>query len=247
MRSSRCRTRRNSIVPLGDWLGALEDSSSPPGRPRSPGSGYISGSSSSEPGAGDAAAGSVGRRPAGAAARRGAAGHRAGAEERLEDLQRAELVASPPARAPDGRRRCGRSRAPARRSAGWAARCACSRPVLMKMRWPPATKALSVPSWTIMISTALGIEAGRPPDRRDEGADRVLDLGVADQTEPLTLLRNGGTKRREREQHGTEEGEDASGSRAARANRQAMNARPRRQLRKLALVGAVLAVGLWRK
>ncbi len=30
------------------------------------------------------------------------------------------------------------------------------RPVLMKMRWPPATKALSELSWTIMISTALG-------------------------------------------------------------------------------------------
>ena len=30
------------------------------------------------------------------------------------------------------------------------------RPVLMKIRWPPATKALSVLSWTIMISTALG-------------------------------------------------------------------------------------------
>ena len=33
----------------------------------------------------------------------------------------------------------------------------------MKMRWPPATKALSVPSCTIMISTALG---SRPAARQ---------------------------------------------------------------------------------
>ena len=55
----------------------------------------------------------------------------------------------------------------------------------------------------------VGIEPGRPPDRRDHGADRVLDLGVADQIESLTLLRARGTKRRQREQRETEEGDDA--------------------------------------
>src|SRR5215218_6233633 len=37
------------------------------------------------------------------------------------------------------------------------------RPVLMKMRWPPATKALSELSWTIMISMPLG---SRPAARQ---------------------------------------------------------------------------------
>ena len=70
----------------------------------------------------------------------------------------------------------------------------------MKMRWPPATKALSVLSWTIMISTALGSRPAACQIGVTKVADGVLDLGVADQTEPLTLLRNGGTKRRQREQ-----------------------------------------------
>ncbi len=58
------------------------------------------------------------------------------------------------------------------------------------------------------------IEAGDLPDRRDEGPDRALDLGVADEFE-LTLLRVGGTKRRQRPECQTgerqaEEGDDAS-------------------------------------
>ena len=70
----------------------------------------------------------------------------------------------------------------------------------MKMRWPPATKALSVPSCTIMISTAVGSS----PAAFQIGVIMVrmvvLDLGVADQIEALTLLRYSGAKRREREQ-----------------------------------------------
>ena len=57
----------------------------------------------------------------------------------------------------------------------------------------------------------VGVEAGRLPDRRHEGPDGVLDLGVADQIEALTLLRLDGTKRRQRQQRETEEGEDAFG------------------------------------
>ena len=57
---------------------------------------------------------------------------------------------------------------------------------------------------------AVGIETGRLPDRHDHGADVVLGLGVADQIESLTLLRARGTKRRQREERQTEEGEDAS-------------------------------------
>ena len=56
---------------------------------------------------------------------------------------------------------------------------------------------------------AVGIEAGRPPDRHGERADGVLDLGVADEIESLTLLRARGTKRRQREQREGEEGDDA--------------------------------------
>ena len=55
----------------------------------------------------------------------------------------------------------------------------------------------------------VGIETGRLPDRHDHGADRVLDLGVADEIESLTLLRARGTKRRQREERETEEGDDA--------------------------------------
>ena len=57
---------------------------------------------------------------------------------------------------------------------------------------------------------AVGIETGRLPDRNDHGADVVLDLGVADEIESLTLLRARGTKRRQREERQTEEGDDAS-------------------------------------
>ena len=56
-----------------------------------------------------------------------------------------------------------------------------------------------------------GIEPGDLPDRRHHGADVVLDLGVADQIDALTLLRYSGAKRREREQDDTGEGEDAAG------------------------------------
>ncbi len=50
---------------------------------------------------------------------------------------------------------------------------------------------------------AVGIETGRLPDRYDHGADIVLDLGVADEIESLTLLRARGTKRRQREERQT--------------------------------------------
>ena len=55
----------------------------------------------------------------------------------------------------------------------------------------------------------LRIEAGDTPDRRNKGADRVLDLGVADEFE-LTLLRNGGTNRQRGQQCQAEEGDNAS-------------------------------------
>ncbi len=55
----------------------------------------------------------------------------------------------------------------------------------------------------------VGIETGGLPDRHHHGADVVLDFGVADQIEPLTLLRARGTKRRQREQRETEEGGNA--------------------------------------
>ena len=56
-----------------------------------------------------------------------------------------------------------------------------------------------------------GVEAGRLPDRRHEGPDGILDLGVADQIEALAALRLGGAQRRQRQQRQTEEGEDAFG------------------------------------
>ena len=56
----------------------------------------------------------------------------------------------------------------------------------------------------------VGVETGRLPDRYDHRADIVLDLGVADEIESLTLLRARGTKRRQREERKTEEGDDAS-------------------------------------
>ena len=81
----------------------------------------------------------------------------------------------------------------------------------MKIRWPPATKALSELSWTIMISTALGSRPATFQIGAHEGPDGVLDFGVANQIETLTLLRFGGTKRRQRKQRQAEEGEDAFG------------------------------------
>jgi hypothetical protein len=59
----------------------------------------------------------------------------------------------------------------------------------------------------------LRVQAGDPPDRRDERADGALDLGIADQAEPLTLLRRRGTKRRQRHERQADEGDDASGHR----------------------------------
>ena len=60
----------------------------------------------------------------------------------------------------------------------------------------------------------FGVQAGDLPDRRDHRPDVALDLGVADEIE-LTLLRIGGTKRRQRSkgqtgQRQAEEGDDAS-------------------------------------
>jgi len=60
---------------------------------------------------------------------------------------------------------------------------------------------------------AFGIESRHAPDRCDERPDGVLNLGVAYQIEPLTLLGVRGTKRPERQRGQAEEGEDASGQR----------------------------------
>ena len=117
----------------------------------------------------------------------------------------------------------------------------------MKIRWPPATKALSVLSWTIMISTPLGSR----PAAFQIGVTMVrmivLDLGVADQIESLTLLR----ARRH---------EAAPARSSARQKRvmmrlntvgtgrwQARNAGRPRQLRNLALAAVLLLACLWQK
>ena len=53
---------------------------------------------------------------------------------------------------------------------------------------------------------AVGVEAGRPPDRNDEGPDGVLDLGIAYEIDPLRV---GALKRRQREQREASEDDDA--------------------------------------
>ncbi len=49
----------------------------------------------------------------------------------------------------------------------------------------------------------VGVETCCLPDRDREGADRALDLGVANEIEALTLLRRRGTKRCQREERQT--------------------------------------------
>ena len=186
-------------------------SSWPPGRRHFPGSGCSAGTTSASPAPWAARAGGrAAAAAAHAAARHGAARHARRAPRIVSRICSVERLRSSS---------CMRARWP---PAMWPLSCAMTpiswlgvsvrmiRPVLMKMRWPPATKALSELSWTIMISIAVGIETGRPPDRHDQGADGVLDLGVADEIESLTLLRARGTKRRQREERETEEGDDAS-------------------------------------
>src|SRR5258707_6071096 len=111
------------------------------------------------------------------------------------------------------------------------------RPVLMKMRWPPATKALSELSWTIMISTALG--AG--PGAFQIGVTKVR-MVVSISASRIRLMRPWPCAARS--------GASASSARQKRVKmrlgtvstgcRQARNARPPRQLRSLALIAVFL-------
>src|SRR5437660_9506514 len=116
------------------------------------------------------------------------------------------------------------------------------RPVLMKMRWPPATKALSELSWTIMISTALG---SRPA---------AFQIGV---TKVRMVFSISASRIRLRRwppcAWATRNGASASSARQKRVKmrlvtvgtgcRQARNAQPPRQLRSLALIAVFLLAG----
>ena len=72
------------------------------------------------------------------------------------------------------------------------------RPVLMNIRWPPATKALRELSWTIMISTALGSR----PAAFQIGMTKVrMVFSISASRMRLSRwLRVGGMNRRQREQ-----------------------------------------------
>ena len=179
--------------------GCARGRSSPPGRPSSPGSGYIAGRTCSEPGRGVPPPASAGAgRPHAAARsrrrppsrrRRGSSRGSAGAEVLHLLLHARQMAAGD--------------------MAGFVRQHADQlvRPLGAHDQAGVDEDALAARNEGVERAVLddhdldrAGIEAGRPPDRRHQGADGVLDLGVADQTEPLTLLRNGGTKRRQREQ-----------------------------------------------